>query len=85
MLGMARPLHAMRLQPAEAARISEEFGDGERLAPHHQHDTVEPGAVERRPVRVAERTYIDLGGDGADAGIGAFEFHEASLRRCPCW
>ena len=49
-IGMAGSSHAMRLHPAEAARIGEELGDGERLAAHHQHDAVEPGAVERVPV-----------------------------------
>ena len=68
---MAGLPHAMRLQPAEAARVGEEFLDGERLAAHHQHDAVEPGAVERVPVGCPTASaHVDIGGDGADAGSG---------------
>jgi hypothetical protein len=85
MVGMAGFPHAMRLQPAEAARVGEEFLHGEGLAAHHQHDAVEPGAVERVPVGVRQGAYVDLCGDGADAGIRPFELHGASLRPSARW
>ena len=75
MLGMARLLHAMRLQPAEAARVGEEFLDGEGLAAHDQDDAVEPGAVECVPVAVGQRADIDIGGDRPDARVGLVDLH----------
>jgi hypothetical protein len=85
MLGMARLLHAMRLQPAEAARVGEKFLDGERLAADDQHDAVEPGAVERVPVGVGQAANVEAGGDGADGGVGPFDLHGQSLRRSRRW
>ena len=69
----------MRLQPAEAVRVGEELFHGEGLAAHHQHDAVEPGAIERPPIVVRQGAHIDVGGDGADAGIGLFQLHGAKL------
>src|SRR5205807_9977053 len=60
------------------ARIGAELRNGERLTPHGEHDAAAPGAIERRPVRVAERSHIDIRGDGADARIGLVDLHGRS-------
>jgi len=39
-------------------------------------------AIEAAGMRVRA---IDVGGDGADAGIRSFELHRASLRPSPRW
>jgi hypothetical protein len=74
-LGMACPLHAMRLQPPEARGIGQELGDRERLAAHHQDDGVQPGLVEPGPVGVGERTDVDIGDNGTDSRVGLVDLH----------
>src|SRR5262249_9126272 len=78
-VGMAGAPHAMRLHPAEAARVGQELGDGERLAAYHPHDAVEPGLGKALPVGIRQGAHIDTGGDGADAWVGLVDLHGESL------
>ena len=63
---MARRLRGVRLDPAEAAAVTQEVVDLELLVRHDEHLGVEPRAVDRGEAGVVERLDVhpvDLGTD----------------------
>src|SRR5262249_44870448 len=66
MVGMARGLRGMRLDPAEATAVAQKVVDLELLA-RHDHDVgVEPRAVNGREARVVQRLDVHAVNLGAD-------------------